>query len=942
MDANGSRFHLLLGRGDWGSRCRTESGRPLEESFSTENAGGDFSWDAKRHELTLGRRVFYFRSSPGNRPVRPGQRRGAAMDRFGNVYWISADRTEVLVSSAATRETTHFWSSLDACRQPCDASDARAFGGFSSVPPLSGDSAVEPITLSGLAVTTQHYLVAGTIDPPGLLVFDLQTGGEPRQLLWPLPFTPFDLSAASDGGVFVLDQSGRRVWQLDRTFAVVSVGSAGSVGSGGGAAPPARPEDFTAIDGSASHPAVRPSAVTLDLAIPIAAASPVAIAALPDGSFLVLDSPPGARFSTLLRYKDGEQSGTGASTGAAAALVDPSLQGAFRLLGHDFSYAEKRAGTQEPLDDLLYVAGDDGDQAFAFQLILQGDQIALEPVPEFFPLRLFGGKALVAGAAGAEGQPFYDIEERWVPLVSQRRARFAESAALSVQSLDGKQPDCVWHRLLLDACIPPECEVLVASRAGNDKALLPFAAWNDEPRLLRRATGSELPWETAERAAGIDTWELLFQRAKGRYLELRLTLSGSGRSTPRIRALRAWYPRFSYLDHYLPAAYRENADSASFLDRFLANFEGFFTSIEDRIAAVQLLLDVRSAPAEALEWLASWFGVALDPAWDEARRRLFLRHAMDFFEWRGTVPGLMMALRLVLDDCPGDSIFDLQPKRSPAIRIVEKFRTRVTPGAVYSGMSGDTIEVDGLPLRAQQGPWDPSQGGADLERRYTELTGRPYAAQAPDRRADPGAWAAWVEFSRQTLGFVPRAASGDGNIAIADTDLWRRLLKGRYPSLAALNDAWRTSYADWAEIPLPDALPRRAAALRDWLLFEGIVLPARDAAHRFTIFLPQSKLMADEKRLDLARRVAGLEKPAHTSFDVKFYWAFFRVGEARLGADTLVDIGGRSPEFLSPFVLDRNFLGSGYLAPDRRNRLSSPCPRPGGGCTPSSTAGGSR
>jgi hypothetical protein len=241
-------------------------------------------------------------------------------------------------------------------------------------------------------------------------------------------------------------------------------------------------------------------------------------------------------------------------------------------------------------------------------------------------------------------------------------------------------------------------------------------------------------------------------------------------------------------------------------------------------------------------------------------------------------------------------------------------------------------------VRTRQGAWDPSQGAGDLERRYAELTGRQYTAQAPDRRTDPAGWAAWVDFSRQTLGFVPQATAGDAT----DTGLWRQLLQGRYPSLAALNAAWRTTYGDWTEISLPDLLPRRAAALTDWLLFEGIVLPSHAAAHRFTIYLPQSQLMADDQRLALALRVAGLEKPAHTSFDVKFYWAFFRIGEARLGTDTIVDVGGRSPTFMSPFVLDQSFLGSGYLASDRRNRLSSPCPRPGGGCTPSSTAGGSR
>jgi phage tail-like protein len=933
MDVNGTRFQLLLGRGDWGRRCRTESGQALEDSFATSDNGGeaDVSWDAKRNELTLGNRVFFFRSSPGNRAVQPGQRRGAAMDRFGNVYWISSDRTEILVNSAATGVTTHFWSSLDAC---CDVCDTAAFGGFSAIP--SDTAAAQPIALSGLAVTTQHYLVAGTADPPGLLVFDLQTGGEPRQLLWPVspapvPFAPFDLSAAKDGGIFILDQQGARVWRLDRTFAVVPHHAAAAL---------PHPEDFTAVDGSASHPAAAPSAAppgfTLDLAIPITAANPVAIAALPDGSFLILDSPPGAAFSTIVRYQDGVQSGTGVSTGVVAPLVDPGDGSAFRLLGHDFAYVETRPGTQEPKDDVLYVVGDSGDQAFAFQLTLQGGQIALHPIADYLPLRLYAGKALIVSSSG---QVFYDLVDRWVPLVAQHRARYATSATFDAGDFDGKQPDCVWHRLMIDAWIPPDCTIDVASRAGDDEALLPFLAWNPEPPLLRRSTGTELPWETAASAAGYDTWELLFQSAQGRYLELRLTLSGTGRSTPRVRALRAWYPRFSYLDHYLPAAYREAPAPASFLDRFLANFEGFFTSIEDRIAAVQLLLDVRSAPDESLDWLASWFGVALDPAWDETRRRLFLRHATDFFEWRGTIPGLLMALRLVLDDCPGESIFDIPPKRTPTIRIVEKFRSRTVPAVVYSAVTAasatSTGAASGLPLRAQQAQWDPPQGAASLQSRYAATTGKKYTAQAPDRQKDPTGWTAWEGFSRQTLGFVPQATS-------ADAGLWLQFLQGRYPGLAELNSAWQTAYGDWSAIALPEAPPDNAAALRDWLQFEGIVLPSRDAAHQFTVFLPQSALMADAQRLDLARRVVGLEKPAHTSFDVQFYWAYFRVGEARLGTDTLVDLGGRSPAFLAPFVLDQCYLGSGYLGPDRQNRLSSPCPRPDGGCPPSSTPGGSR
>jgi phage tail-like protein len=274
------------------------------------------------------------------------------------------------------------------------------------------------------------------------------------------------------------------------------------------------------------------------------------------------------------------------------------------------------------------------------------------------------------------------------------------------------------------------------------------------------------------------TWEILFQEVKGRYLQLELTFVGTGRSTPALRALRAWYPRFSYLDHYLPAIYREDPVPASFLDRWLANFEGFYTNLEDEIDHVAELFDPCTVPAESLDWLASWLGLALDPHWQEERRRFFIRHAMDFYRLRGTLQGVEIAVRLYIDKMVTIALFDPRCVGTSSVRIVERFRTR------------------GIGCQA----YDP-----------------------------------------------------------------------------------------------PDA--KGVRALRPITIQDVI-----DNAHRFTVLVPQ---MLPEDQQDIVQRIVALAKPAHTDFEVKRYWDFFRVGEAQLGLDTRL---GESSQFIEML------LGSAYLA----------------------------
>lgn len=973
MDANGTRFHLLFGEDDW-SRCRTIGGAP---AFSPAK---QVYWNAPRHEVTLWPDAFRFSTARATHEVSLADRRGAARDRFGNWYWISDDEHSIQILSSGSGVISQFWPSTDDCTERAEDD-----GGFRARTTAAADT----VMLRGLTVTEDHYLVAGVVQhgserTGGMVITDLYSGGPARLRTWPGAFAPFDLAPRAGGGVWILDGAHRRVWELDRRFEIVCPIPAAPVPEVGG---------FSAAGRDGVHDVVARATVQADQGWPVPGTGDlIAIAALPAEGVLVLEREDALGFACVHWLASGAPRGAPASTNGMATHIDEGQgQPPFALRAHDFAFGARADDDPERWIGRVFIVAKDGNQAFAFGVELANAQLALHASTDYYPMRLFAGRALVA----ADGAPFYDCGDRWMPLVQQHRPRYVDAGEIWTPAFDGAEPGCVWHRMMLDACIPPGASVEVYTRASDDwreltraewlsnadrralaapDALLDsdaiaeadLAPWRPEPQPYLRADGSELPYQPRESANGRGTWELLFQQARGRFLQVKLVLRGDGRSSPRIRALRAWYPRFSYLEHYLPAVYREQPESASFLDRFLANFEGTFTAVEDRIAAAQLLFDVATAPPDTLDWLGRWFGVALDPSWHDDRRRLFLRHAMEFFAARGTMRGLQMALRLALDECVDDRLFSASaaPRAAP-VRIIERFRARRTPLALL----GDVRTAVPGPQRIDSSlRWVPVTGGADLHRRYHDAVTAANGAPFPLVKA--GAPGEWSDFAQRTLGFVPRVAgperarwqswlrreyrssladlrdhfgadatfdamtlpSGESHTPARDAwtkylaesasrerALWQDFLARRYRTVAALNAAWRTKWTAFARISIADQLPIDGAPLADWFQFEGTVMAMHHTAHQFTVMLPVPKNLrtdtpSQQRRLALAKSVLDLEKPAHTVFDMRFYWAMFRLGEARLGDDTVIDLGSRAPELMSAMVLGTNYLAESFLA----------------------------
>ena len=922
MDANNTKYHLIYGERDW---------LPVLMRAQDQHLW----WDRERHSVSLAPRVQQLTYLDESKSLSLAQRRGAAFDHFGNIYWIGADRKSIVYQPVATPlQNGQYWH-VDDLNQACP--DEERHGDFK---PSSTQASTATAILSGLTVTTHGYLVVGTLQPAGVLIFDLHAGGPPLWLHWPrqLNFSPFDLACTPDGGVWILDraldQDEARVWCLDRHFRVVNhLGEAIEIEQ-------QFSHDFQCMGETQFENSGFSALDLIGLGLP-AHSNPVAIEALSDQAFLILTQPDVGSASGVYYFNDGEL--------VDSVLLDAAAHGvlldATEVVGHDFAFLPDETQSSRRINGTLYVSSANSSQSFCYALEASSDELSLSLQAKLFPMRDHSGKALIASGHAV----YYDFDSQqaqqknWLPLTEQPRYRFHSEAQIDNLIKDGEEPDCVWHRIIMDACIPSGTKVRVESRAANDVSLLPEMPWQLEPQLYLRHEGSELPGhnpyqDVQSQSEHMGSWDLLLQNAVGRYLELRLTLTGTQRSTPRIRALRLYYPRFSYLERYLPDVYREDTASANFLDRFLGNVEGLFTALEDKIADAQYLFDARTTPAEFFDWLGGWLGAFIDPAWDEQRQRLFIENAFLLFRWRGTPLGLWTTIKLAISECPDASLFEPLKQQKPLpdialggrdVRIVENFLMRGFPG-VYLG---DAEATTSLAFPGSSAAWQPAMGASSLHKKYQDYVSAKYQLEG-SMQALNEAWNSvyislsevlfptlapeqevqrrdWQIFTRDFLGFSYAHVTED-HLA-----LYQDFLTRRYQQIERLNNRYGLTgdfeYLHFSDIPLPETLPQNIQALSDWIEFVSLVLPINEQAHRFTVLLPTE---LGELPASMAQRKAQVEeivrreKPAHTEFEVQYFWALFQVGSARLGIDSSIGEGSR----FTALVLGMNFLGQSFLA----------------------------
>ena len=325
-----------------------------------------------------------------------------------------------------------------------------------------------------------------------------------------------------------------------------------------------------------------------------------------------------------------------------------------------------------------------------------GQPVELHPVGDLYPLPGHNGEPFVHGldlpphfpltrgdpAEGDSSAPLYHLS---LPSF----ARSGSAANRANTPIDSGDAQTVWHRLYVEADLPPGCGAVVwlAATSTRDVPASPLEWFGhclgQSPRQPGQPQGAWMPFpsEIAHHPGLLDCqpvkdrsglFTLLVQRSdrrvrslRGRYLHVRVELFGTGRASPEIAALRAYGSRFSYLERYLPQLYHETlfgpdadaqtggpgqaavqATPADFLERFLDNFEGILTPLEDRVAEAHLLTDPHTAPTATLEWLGSWVGMVFDMAYPAECRREALAHAAELHRLHGTLPGLKLALEI--------------------------------------------------------------------------------------------------------------------------------------------------------------------------------------------------------------------------------------------------------------------------------------------------------
>jgi phage tail-like protein len=231
----------------------------------------------------------------------------------------------------------------------------------------------------------------------------------------------------------------------------------------------------------------------------------------------------------------------------------------------------------------------------------------------------------------------YDWTGRPRETPAPEAGQFVTDGEFTTHLIDSGISRCRWHRVRIEADIPPGTAVSVAVVVSEDDEF------------------AESDWQTAP--AGVT--DFLVDQPPGRHLTLRARLSGDSAATPVLHRIRLDFPRSTSAD-LLPAAFRQDPAADDFTERFLSLFDATVAEIDRVVERYPALLDPAGLPDAALPWLAGLLGLSFEAGWDAGTRRKLITAAPGLYRRRGTPGALKEAIDIVfgvtpvIDELAGD------------------------------------------------------------------------------------------------------------------------------------------------------------------------------------------------------------------------------------------------------------------------------------------------
>lgn len=208
-------------------------------------------------------------------------------------------------------------------------------------------------------------------------------------------------------------------------------------------------------------------------------------------------------------------------------------------------------------------------------------------------------------------------------------AAYVPAGSYVTEPIDSGISRCRWHRVRVDADLPAGTAVAVDLVVSEDDRY------------------ADTDWQSA--APGVT--DFLVDQPPGRFIRLRLRLTGDGTSTPVVRRIRLDFPRATGAD-LLPAAFRQDPVADDFTERFLSLFDASLTDLDRVIERYPALLDPAGVPDRLLPWLGGLLGLSFEAGWDARTRRALLAAAPWLYRRRGTPWALKEAVRIVFGVTP--------------------------------------------------------------------------------------------------------------------------------------------------------------------------------------------------------------------------------------------------------------------------------------------------